>query len=718
MAEPLTPIKLRPSHPFVEATEKLVALRWPLALATIVITIGLAAPFWNVPLNRDQGVYATCADVLLYGGVPYRDCWDTKGPALHYTYALAEILFVQNISGPYILNAITIAATALVIAALAHIWFAPIEWAYGIGLIYGLLAIAVRFDMNAQPESFANFFAMLGILGITQSLRTNKLRFAVISGLGLAFAVFYKYALALPYGIAVLALIFLYPLQQSFTYRWKVIGLMLVGAVGSVVLFAGYLLIVGALDDAILHLRFILFYFPKAQLNPDEYALRSHPLEQTFLYIARLPIIWTAGIVGAVAAGLHRRWYAGGILAFIAAGIIVVWGQQRFTPYHWTVCLPAFALGIGALVYELQQTNSLSRRGIHALQTVISLLVIANIATFFYQDQWLIMGKYITGAESKQQFFETHGVWDHAVAADYIQQRTKPGDKIWVWGHHTAIYSLADRMSPTRFIYNEPLLMHINGGNPWQEEWRADALNDVYRDPPIYILLTTFDRTFFDFQNPNVAWKRIPEYNALTETHYLKEYEFGRFQFYRLIPYWSRQNRGELLDRITLINLVDKFGEVQDDQPSDPTSEVMDFKILNEPAYPTIRMAPPGRLIYTLTLPASPVCLRFDTAMFQDSWSWGGDGASFSVAVTSQDGNSSKVFEETISNSPEDQHWHDHIIDLNQYAGQAIRLSFEIGPGPNGDFTGDWAGWGMPRIVRPPSGTTCDSNAIVDARSH
>ena len=44
------------------------------ALTLIVLVVGLAAPFFGVPLQRDQGVYAACGSILLHGGAPYRDC--------------------------------------------------------------------------------------------------------------------------------------------------------------------------------------------------------------------------------------------------------------------------------------------------------------------------------------------------------------------------------------------------------------------------------------------------------------------------------------------------------------------------------------------------------------------------------------------------------------------------------------------------------------------
>jgi hypothetical protein len=242
----------------------LADVQWPYALGVVVIILAAAAPFWNVPLSRDQGVYATCADTLLRGGAPFRDCWDTKGPALHVTYAVARVVFGQWTGGAYVLNALFIAATALVLASLARRWFAmDLRWAYGIGLLYGLLAIIVRFDMNAQPESFANFFALLGLLTITRRVQLESRWGAYIAGALLTIAALYKYALLMPYGAAAIALIAFMPIEKPLR-RWTLLAEMAGGAIAAGAVFALYLWVVGALGEALTHIQFIFLYSPKA----------------------------------------------------------------------------------------------------------------------------------------------------------------------------------------------------------------------------------------------------------------------------------------------------------------------------------------------------------------------------------------------------------------------------------------------------------------------
>jgi hypothetical protein len=45
--------------------------------------------------------------------------------------------------------------------------------------------------------------------------------------------------------------------------------------------------------------------------------------------------------------------------------------------------------------------------------------------------------------------------------------------------------------------------------------------------------------------------------------------------------------------------------------------------------------------------------------------------------------------------------WQEREVDLTAHAGQAVRLALATTPGPAGDLTGDWAGWGEPRVEAP-----------------
>lgn len=96
----------------------------------------------------------------------------------------------------------------------------------------------------------------------------------------------------------------------------------------------------------------------------------------------------------------------------------------------------------------------------------------------------------------------------------------------------------------------------------------------------------------------------------------------------------------------------------------------------------------------TWTVPLTlPSVLRFAMGQAPRSLGWGGDGATFEVLV-----NGERAFLEHLPVDQARKGWHEREVDLSAYTGQTIHLSLATTPGPAGDVTGDWAGWGEPRL--------------------
>jgi mannosyltransferase len=112
-----------------------------------------------------------------------------------------------------------------------------------------------------------------------------------------------------------------------------------------------------------------------------------------------------------------------------------------------------------------------------------------------------------------------------------------------------------------------------------------------------------------------------------------------------------------------------------------------------------IFMHPPASIAFDLHLPAKPVALSFRVANDPQSWEWGGDGTTFVVRLTPMGEEPVELYRHHISNDPDDRDWHAAFISLADYAGQPVRLTLATEGGPQGDITGDWAGWHRPKIV-------------------
>ena len=61
---------------------------------------------------------------------------------------------------------------------------------------------------------------------------------------------------------------------------------------------------------------------------------------------------------------------------------------------------------IGALAYEILHFPPLSAPAQNAILGVMTVALAVNVGTFFYVDQWLILGDYLTGREDAETFFD------------------------------------------------------------------------------------------------------------------------------------------------------------------------------------------------------------------------------------------------------------------------------------------------------------------------
>ncbi len=102
------------------------------------------------------------------------------------------------------------------------------------------------------------------------------------------------------------------------------------------------------------------------------------------------------------------------------------------------------------------------------------------------------------------------------------------------------------------------------------------------------------------------------------------------------------------------------------------------------------------------TLPALPehAALELGVGLLPDAWQGAGDGVEFRV-VANADGQDEVLFDQYVDpkHDPAARRWLDARLDLSRYAGRAIQLRFETGPGPAGDNTADWAVWSEPILL-------------------
>ncbi len=109
---------------------------------------------------------------------------------------------------------------------------------------------------------------------------------------------------------------------------------------------------------------------------------------------------------------------------------------------------------------------------------------------------------------------------------------------------------------------------------------------------------------------------------------------------------------------------------------------------------------PPAAVAFTTALPDAPAVLRFRAALDPQSWGWGGDGVTFVVTVQTAGAPAQELARFHLANDATGRGWHAVELPLDAFAGQTVTITLATETGPAGDGTGDWAGWGEPRVVR------------------
>src|SRR3989442_15997030 len=82
-----------------------------------LLPIILYLPVIASPFERDEGVYATIAQRLLRGDIPYRDLFDNKPPLIYGWYTFSFLLFGETVAAPRIIPAVLLSCTTLALFA-------------------------------------------------------------------------------------------------------------------------------------------------------------------------------------------------------------------------------------------------------------------------------------------------------------------------------------------------------------------------------------------------------------------------------------------------------------------------------------------------------------------------------------------------------------------------------------------------------------------------
>jgi 4-amino-4-deoxy-L-arabinose transferase-like glycosyltransferase len=163
---------------------------WVAFAAIAFVYVLLRVNVVDVPLDRDEGVFGYAGQVILDGGLPYRDVLDHKPPVVFYLNALALLLIPPTARGVHVFlhayNFITLVALFFIARSYTRSRAAGLWTAFCYAIISSSPAVQ---GGTASTEMFMLLPLTLSLLFAVLSVNREGMAYPLLSGVagGIAF---------------------------------------------------------------------------------------------------------------------------------------------------------------------------------------------------------------------------------------------------------------------------------------------------------------------------------------------------------------------------------------------------------------------------------------------------------------------------------------------------------------------------------------------------
>ena len=469
---------------------------WP---AAILIALGVVilcsrVHTYREPLERDLTTYAVIAHEMLNGKKLYSDLWDHKPPAIHVTYAAAEVIAGYGRNSIFLMNVAAALATLLICywagsaAGGGRIGgcFAAAFWA----LTSGSLALEAN---QPNTEVFMNVFLAAAFVLLVRSENANlgTLR-AMIVGILFAVASLYKQVVVVQPLLLAIAHV---AACRGERRKRACIDILIIGATG-IAIWAGVFAYFFARGSGAAFFDGVFAYNRYYSSNLSHLALhnvRGWASLSADLLLLMIPVaaLTAVGIIQGAIVSRERHW----ILLFvyiISSEIAVLLPGWPFAHYY-QLLLPPLAIGAGWSVELMRRV--LSRRvssiSYAAGAGVCAILVALQLPNYqLPADDW-------SAKKYGDIFVQTEQL------AGKIDTLLSPNETFYEWGSESGLYFTSRRAPPSGVIFAFPVL-----GGPLREKLSARLIDDLNRTKPDLIVADIATMTLTEREHPVLNWFR------------------------------------------------------------------------------------------------------------------------------------------------------------------------------------------------------------------
>ena len=467
----------------------------------ILLKVVLFVPFIGEPLERDEGAYGYIAQQVLSGGLPYRDAFDHKPPAVYYLYAGVFKLFGDSLQALRVFTLCFSLITLLVVFGLASYL-----WGGGAGLLaaffYALFSGGPLVQGTAaNTETFMVLPLLLALFCFIGFMRRpvaaklaspaeQALQLLFLTGLFSGLAIMFKQVAIVNLFVLILFVLF----RQN---RWRNLVWLSVGTMVVPLIFLLYFFFQGALND---------FIYGTILVNAKYLQSVPGTLWGRLVYgwtittnIARLEngLIWVLALSGALFIVFWERRQQNLLLVLWSiASLIGVCGSGLFFGHYYIQLVPALCLLSGyALVRLKDKVSSYGWITMGLSVLLLSLYVVPFQLPFYNQ---------YSGAEISEHKYGSKQFVVSLSLAEEMKKFVKTQDKVLVWSANPEVYFYLQKKSPTIY-FNYLAWMH-------DDQVKQKVLSDIFVAEPDYIVWTGY----------GLNYQRLQQYIGLNYRFYLE----------------------------------------------------------------------------------------------------------------------------------------------------------------------------------------------------
>jgi 4-amino-4-deoxy-L-arabinose transferase-like glycosyltransferase len=490
-----------------------VSLGLPFVLASLPLLLYL--PALDNPFERDEGVYATIAQGLLDGLVPYRDLFDNKPPLVYVWYALGFVLFGESVVAPRLIAALFLSLSTLAMYGEARLLFSK-------GVAYlatGLFALGSGLPLvalHANTEAYMLLPLVGSLLAFTLGLRRREGWWLVVAGVLGGVAVMTKQVAV--WNVIALAVVAAVWQWRRNGLNWRITvppALVAVSASVSIAAVAVSFAAAGALNDLVYaNLSYNLLYVSSLSMV-DRLVYLGQGLLVFFGIAGPLTVASIFGIYLVCRRPRGSLDYL--VLLWAVASAIGVASGGRFYPHYFLHLIPGMSILAAITVGNLRRGRDLRKLVKPAVLTGLLLLVISAGTNAVL----LAIPRQAEKQMAPSVYYQKMWEQDSEALGDYIEQRTDPEQTIFNFGRESQVYFYADRRPAARYFYDWAFR--------YDEETLTELLAELRDGKPVYIIDSIQPPLF-----PEDGHYRPPEFSEFLRENY--EY-VGRFHFadvYRL----------------------------------------------------------------------------------------------------------------------------------------------------------------------------------------